>query len=518
MPVNWLRQTVYGVVDVRARLFPEDVALLIPSRDDPEDQLTVTYGELRSGAWRRAGRLRAVGIGAGTHVGIWSENSLDWLETWLACSLLGAVVVSLNPRLTVTEVEHQLEATDITHLFVGRSLTEGGAKIAGTDQRVTVLGFGAEQGLETTGDIELPFDPAPIDPDRVGLIQFTSGSTGLPKGAMAREGAIVGVGASCASRWLLRPTDRIYGVFSLAHNAGTVYTTMTAFTGGAQLILPEKPWGTEGLTLLELTGATFLPAVDTIVTDVLKSGRRPPAIRLVGGGLDPERSRALVDALDVEISNTYGQTEVTANVSVGDLRDPLEKRIETVGLPHSGNAWRIVDEAGRPVAAGEVGAIELDGWAKMKGYYGRPDDEQPFTEDGWVQTGDIGMVDEAGYISFLGRFKDIIRSGGENVAAYEIERALELHPDVVQAAVVPAADERYGEVPFAFITVRDEAVLSGEALRSFCGERLASFKVPKHYEFVESFPLTGPNKVAKTVLREQAAKRLEHAANDEVTA
>ncbi len=509
MPVNWLRQTVYGVVDVRARLFPDDVALLIPSPADPEDTRRVSYGELRAAAWRRAGRLTAAGVGAGTHVGIWSENTLDWMETWLACSLLGAVVVSLNPRLTVTEVEHQIDATDITHAFVGRTLTEGGSALVGADPGVRVFGWDTAQGLGTIGEEELPFDPAPIDPLRVGLIQFTSGSTGLPKGAMAREGAIVGVGASCASRWLLRPADRIYGVFSLAHNAGTVYTTMSAFTGGATLILPEKPWGTEGLALLEQTEATFLPAVDTIVTDVLKSGRRPPSVRLVGGGLDPERSRALVDALEVEISNTYGQTEVTANVSVGDLRDPLEKRIATVGLPHSGNEWRIVDEEGQAVGAGVVGAIELNGWAKMKGYYGKSEEDQPFTADGWVQTGDIGTVDEEGYISFLGRFKDIIRSGGENVAAYEIERALELHPDVVQAAVVPAADDRYGEVPFAFITVRDDATLTGESLRTFCRERMASFKIPKHYEFIDSFPLTGPNKVAKTVLREQAAERIE---------
>ncbi len=150
----------------------------------------------------------------------------------------------------------------------------------------------------------------------------------------------------------------------------------------------------------------------------------------------------------------------------------------------------------------------------MVGYYGRPDEEQPFTADGWVQTGDIGKVDEDGYISFLGRFKDIIRSGGENVAAYEIERALELHPDVVQAAVVPAADERYGEVPFAFITVRADRTLTGEELGAFCRERMASFKVPKHYEFVDSFPLTGPNKVAKTVLREQAAERIALTTND----
>ena len=508
MPANWLRQTVYGVVEVRARLFPDDVALLIPAADDPDYTKAVTYGALHAGAWRRAGQLSAVGIGPGAHVGIWSENSLDWMQTWLGCSLLGSTVVCLNTRLTSSEVGYQIDTTDVTHLFVGRTLTERAAGLAGGDGAVEMFGFRPEQGFPTLGDVELPFRPAPIDPDRAGLIQFTSGSTGLPKGAIAREGAVVGVGASCASRWLLRPTDRIYGVFSLGHNAGTVYTTMTAFTSGATLIMPERPWGSDGLTLLEKTGATFLPAVDTIVTDVLTSGRRPPAIRLVGGGLDPGRSRQLVEQLDVEISNTYGQTEVTANISVGDLRDPLERRIETVGLPHPGNAWRIVDEQGNTVEAGEVGAIELNGWAKMIGYYGRPDSEQPFTADGWVQTGDIGKVDEAGYISFLGRFKDIIRSGGENVAAYEIERTLELHPEVVQAAVVAAADDRYGEVPFAFVSVTGESVLDVENLRAFCRERMADFKVPKYYEFVQSFPLTGPNKVAKTVLAKDAAERV----------
>jgi fatty-acyl-CoA synthase len=228
-------------------------------------------------------------------------------------------------------------------------------------------------------------------------------------------------------------------------------------------------------------------------------------MRLVVGGFDQATARRIAKQLEVEVANTYGLTEVTANIAVGDLRDPLEVRIERIARPHPGTEVRILDEHGAPAEPGTQGELQVRGWNVMAGYYKIAADKQPFTDDGWVLTGDLCSIDEFGYVSFHGRLKDVIRSGGENVASFEIERFLESHPQVLQAAVVPAPHARFGEVPAAFVRLTPGATLSPDELIEFCRGKLATFKIPKYVEIVESFPLVGINKVSKPELRARAA-------------
>lgn len=504
MPLNWLHRTTYSVVETRARIFPQDTALIVPAAAGPGIR-SISYSELHAGILARARCLWGAGVRPGAHMGIWADNSVAWLECWLAASLIGAVTVALNPRLTAREAGELIAATDVTRLLAGR---RHAAEVAG-------LGAAAEHALSIDGAGELPpldeqdadYEPAAIDGSRVGLIQFTSGSTGMPKGVQLREGAVATVGACCADRWLLNPADRFFGVFSLAHNAGTTFSTMPAFVAGAALVLPASGWaGGAGAALIDRVGATVLPGVDTIVNDLLATEIRSAALRLVVGGFDKATTERVARELGVEVANTYGLSECTANVTTGDLRDSQQQRIDRIGLPHPGNRVRIAGEDGRELSAGARGEIQVTGWVKMTAYYGLPDEDQPFTADGWVRTGDLGSVDERGYVSFLGRSKDVIRSGGENVAAFEIERFLETHPGVLQAAVVPVPHARFGEVPFAFVRPRPGAEVTGEELEAFCRGRLATFKIPRRYELVDSFPQVGINKVSKPALRRRAAE------------
>jgi acyl-CoA synthetase (AMP-forming)/AMP-acid ligase II len=499
--LNWLRRTTYSVVETRARVYGTDVAVIKAGASlDP-----VTYAELHDGIRRRARMLAGAGVTRGTHVAIWADNSIAWLESWLANSLLGSVTVALNPRLTAREAGALLTSTDVTHVLSDASHAE--ALLTLERGTRTVLGLDDAPRLDSLEALDADFKPAGIDGDRIGLIQFTSGSTGLPKGVQLREGSIAALGACCADRWLLRPDDRFFGVFSLAHNAGTTFSTMPTFTAGAALILPSSGWARgAGAEVIERAGATVLPGVDTIVKDLLASGLRPRSLRLVVGGFDRATTARVAADLGVEVSNTYGLSECTANITVGDLRDSQSQRTDRIGLPHPGNRARIVGEDGTTLEPNTPGEIQVDGWVKMTSYYGLPDDQQPFSADGWVRTGDLGTIDEHGYISFLGRSKDVIRSGGENVAAFEIERFLETHPGVLQAVVVAAPHPRFGEVPYAFVLPEPGAEVTGEALADFCRGQLATFKIPKHWELVEHFPLVGINKVSKPALKLRAAE------------
>jgi fatty-acyl-CoA synthase len=510
--LNWLKQTPYSVVETRARIFPESVALLVPAAGGSEEIERITYGELERRAREAAGGLWATGVRAGTHLAIWADNSPAWVASWLGASLLGAVTVAINVRLTPREVGELIARNDVTHLLVaGRVIDSAVALVEAGGAPANVYALAAEGGanspLPPLPSADAPYEAVPIAGRRVGLIQFTSGSTGLPKGVQLREGAVAAMGACCASRWLLSPGDRVYGAFSLAHNAGSTYTTMAAFSAGAAMVLPATGWARgEGIAIAERAGATVLPGVDTIVTDLLASDRPPSRLRAVVGGFDSTAARRITEELEVEVSNTYGLTEMTANVSVGDLRDRRQIRIERIGLPHPGLSARIVDPDGEELPPGQQGEIQTDGWAKMESYFQVPAGQQPFTADGWLETGDLGSIDERGYLSFLGRTKDVIRSGGENVAAFEIERFLESHQGVLQAAVVASPDDRFGEVPCAFVKLRPGVTLGAEELSSFCQGQLAVFKVPKYYEFVDEFPLVGINKVSKADLRARAAE------------
>jgi fatty-acyl-CoA synthase len=512
LSLDWLTWTPYSVVEARARLGGQDPAVIVVDSD--ECVTTVTYRELHEGIRRRAGQLWSAGVRAGSHVGIWSENSVAWLEVWLATSLIGAVTVALNSHLKAREAAYLLRRNDVTHLLAGAALTSAASELQGVSDlgALRVLAMGSRIGeFDSLDDMPASsFKPASTDGDRTGLIQFTSGSTGMPKGAQLREGSVVTVGASLASRWLLRTDDRMFGIFAFAHGAGTTFTAMSTFTTGAAIVLPLDGWrGGSALELIDTTGVTVLPVVDTIVNDLLAAEVRLHSLRLVVGTVDPPATEQLMQDLGVDVVSSYGLTETTAAVVAGDIREPPDQRPRNVGRPYTGIEVRIVGPHGDAVEASDVvGEIQVRGWAEMRGYYGVARDEQPFTADGWVTTGDLGSLDARGYLTFHGRSKDIVRSGGENVSTFEIERMLETHPTVLQAVVVPVLHARFGEAPYAYVRLRPDAASDEDQLIEFCRQRMARFKVPRHVELIDNFPLVAANKVARAELKRRAGERI----------
>ena len=262
--------------------------------------------------------------------------------------------------------------------------------------------------------------------------------------------------------------------------------------------------------LMDREGVTVFPGIDAAVRDVVADARatgcRPQALRLVSTAADPTLFAAAAESLGCEVSNVFGLTESSPNVAVGDLDDPQELRIEWIGRPQPGLEVEIrsVDD-GRPLGPGDVGEIQVRGWSLMIGYHDDPAaTAATIGEDGFLATGDLGELNEDGYLRYRGRHKQMIKSGGENIAIGEVEEAMRSHPDVADAVLVPVPHERFAEVGFAFVRpVHDTVDL--DDVRAHLRERLANFKIPKYLEAVSDLPRTGSGKIDRLGLAERAA-------------
>jgi fatty-acyl-CoA synthase len=286
---------------------------------------------------------------------------------------------------------------------------------------------------------------------------------------------------------------------------------LSALVSGASVAIMSRWSADRAARTAQRTGVTVLIGVGTVLWDFLRSWERTgldSPIRLVATAETPGFCRQLHDALGAEITNVYGLTECSPTVALGDLRDPQEKRFQYIGRPHAGIQVRIVDDHGQLVAPEAAGEIQVLSWNRMIGYLGMSPDEQPFTDDGWLRTGDLGSLTSDGYLQFLGRIKDVVKSGGENVSALEVETFLKDHPSIVEAQIIGVEDAKWGEKVVAFVEFAPGSVLTQEELKEFCRSGLAAFKRPKEFIPVEQWPLTGSTKISKPGLRQRLASSL----------
>lgn len=500
----------------------------------------LNWNELAAGARLRARALHAAGVRGGDHVGIILGNGGDWLQLFYACALIGAVTVPVNTRFKTEELAFCLQQADVKLLltadtFLGIDFLELLQQVEpGLTQRLPGTALPVLEKVVVLGDRNLPgttswqdfieganraddagFDAAvrAVSSDDVLLIQYTSGTTSFPKGVMLSHGNMLGNAAAVAQRIGVQPEDRYFSIRPYFHVAGTTLSILVSLvTGCCLLTLPRFEVG-EALRMLDEERCTLTSGNDTIFLMLMgHPDFDRQRIHLRGGwaAAGPEVMQKIRDVMGVpSVCNAYGQSEASPNIAMSAWDDEFSLRAQGWALPHPGMEIRLVDPAtGAVVAAGEQGEIQARGWSVMKGYYKMPDaTARALSADGWLSTGDLGEMNADGRLRMVGRLKDMFRVGGENVAPAEVEEVLHSHPAVRMAQVVGVPDARLGEVPAAFVLLREDQQVETAELIAWCKSRCANFKVPRYMEIVDTFEnigMTGSSKVQKNKLRAHA--------------
>ena len=457
----------------------------------------LSYDDLFLKAKRTAGALQAMGIGRGDHVGILMGNDENWLALFYGAALIGAVTVPVNTRFKAPEIEYCVRQSDCKVLFYVPTFMK--QDFAHFIKDLPVGKIDVSRGLPS-GEL----DPVEVAPDDTLLMQFTSGTTAYPKGVMLSHEMMLRDAWEAGRRVGIRAEDRYFNCRPFFHVAGSTLSALMALGAGATLVtLPAFEAGA-ALEMMEGERCTLVSGNDTIFQMLMGHEDFPKRKLALRGGwaaAGPQTMRRIIDVLGAKhICAAYGLSEASPNVVMSDWREPEELRVQGLPLPLPGVEVRISEEK----------EIQVRGWNVMKGYYKNPEaTAKAFTPDGWLRTGDLGELTADGRLRMVGRLKDVFRVGGENVAPAEVEEALLAHPAVETAQVVGVPDARLGEVPCAYVTLKND--VSGEELLSGCKTRLAGFRVPRYLRIVsdfESIGMTASGKVQKAKLREHALREL----------
>jgi acyl-CoA synthetase (AMP-forming)/AMP-acid ligase II len=502
--------------------------LVLPWADDRPDDVAISF-DGRDHTWARwcervrrvAGALQAAGIRRGDRVALVDKNHPATVEVTLGAAMVGAAHAVVNWRLAADELAYVLADAGPRIVFVGAELLPAFEVVRhrlGTVDRVVVVG--AEQGQGSQDEYEAwlaaaaPVDPDPeVQPDDPALVLYTSGTTGFPKGAMLSHRGLVAHTRAVGQQFPMADGDRNLVAMPLFHVGGSCYTLIGLAAGVPTTMLREVAG--PALVKAVLDGATHAFLVPAVLAALVQAG--PAALgpmaglKVIGYGASPcplPVLRATMAAWpETDFLQVYGMTElsgVVLTLSPQAHRDAARPdRLSSAGRPIAGVELRVVDPAtgedADPAAGGEL-------WfrteQRMAGYLGNPEaTAQALTPDGWLRTGDVGRVDDGGFVSIVDRVKDMIITGGENVYGPEVERVLNEHPDVAESAVVGVPDEAWGEAVMAFVQPAPGATVDADELVAWSRERLAHYKCPRSVETVEALPRNATGKVLKTQLR-----------------
>ena len=536
-----LGETIGACFDRIVKRFGEREALIVRHQN-----IRWTYRELQRRTNNLAVALLRLGLNPGERIGIWSQNNAEWLLAQLATAKAGLILVNINPAYRGSELQYALNkvqcralilsprfkssnylemlqelAPELAHSKPGKLESAAFPSLSlvirlGEERTPGMLNFDALLSdaraselahLESVG-AALQFDD-PIN------IQFTSGTTGQPKGATLTHHNILNNGYFVGAAMQFSEVDRLCIPVPLYHCFGMVLGNLVCITHGATMVYPGESFDAEGvLSTIEAERCTALHGVPTMFIAMLEHPRFGQfdlvSLRtgmMAGAPCPVELMQKVIDRMHMrQVTIGYGMTETSPISFQSSMDDSIEHRVSTVGrvLPHL--EVKIVDEGGRIVPHGETGELLTRGYSVMRGYW---DDEARTRESidaaGWMHSGDLATIDAEGYCRIVGRSKDMIIRGGENIYPREVEEFLYRHPKIQDVQCVGVPDAKYGEELCACIILRPGMQSSAEEIRNFCRDQIAHYKVPRYVKFVDSFPMTVTGKVQKFLLRQQMA-------------
>jgi fatty-acyl-CoA synthase len=525
--VALIGQTIGDNLAATAARFPDREALVVPFQD-----VRLTYAQLDAAVDELARALMAAGIEPGDRVGIWSPNNAEWVVVQYATARMGAILVNLNPAYRTHEVAYALRQSGCRLLLAATEFKTSDYRAMVDEVRVDLPALERVVYLATSDWDELLTGAASVSDDELrerssGLqfddpinIQYTSGTTGFPKGATLSHHNILNNGWFIGEGCRYDERDRVCIPVPFYHCFGMVLGNLACTTHGAAMVIPAPAFDPEAtLRTVEEERCTSLYGVPTMFIaelahpDFHRFDLSSLRTGIMAGSPCPiEVMKQCVSAMHMEeVTICYGMTETSPVSTQTDADDPLDKRVGSVGRVHPHVEIKVVDPAtGRVVDRGGSGELCTRGYSVMLGYWEDAErTAEAIDEAGWMHTGDLATMDGEGYVNIVGRIKDMIIRGGENVYPREIEEFLYTHPDVVDVQVIGVPDERYGEEIMAWIKVRDGApALSVDDVRAFCQGRIAHFKVPRYVHVTDEFPMTVTGKVQKYKMRESAIELL----------
>ncbi|MBC7680155.1 MAG: AMP-binding protein [Pseudorhodobacter sp.] len=475
-----------------------------------------TYRELGEQVDRLARGLLQRGVVRGDRVAIWAPNCTEWVLVQHATARLGAILVTVNPAYRAHELAHVLRQS-------GARLLVSAPAFKGSDYRAMVVEVAPDLDAVYLGTAEweallVDGDPLPdlgLSPDDPINIQYTSGTTGFPKGATLSHRNILGNGFLVGQGCGYTEADRICVPVPFYHCFGMVMGNLAALTHAACVVIPAPSFDPRAtLAAVQAERCTSLYGVPTMfiaeLPDLPAYDVSSLRTGIMAGSPCPVEVMKRVQQFMPEVTIAYGMTETSPVSTQTRADDSLERRVSTVGRVHPHLTVKVVDPTtGEVVERGTPGELRTGGYSVMLGYWEDPEKTaEALDAEGFMHTGDLAVMDADGYLSIVGRIKDLVIRGGENVYPREVEEFLYTHPDVVDAQVVGVPDVRYGEELCAWVRVRPETTLTPDELREWCRGKLAHYKVPRYVRFTDEFPMTVTGKVQKFKMRDTSVAEL----------
>jgi len=540
-----LGQTIGDMLNEIAERYPDNEAIV-----SPHQNVRLTYRQFREAADQVARGLMALDVNKGDRVGIWAMNYAEWIIVQFATAKIGAIMVNINPAYRTFELEYCLKQSEIKLLILqgrfktsdyvgmfyetcpeayesrpGRILSEKFPFL----KTVVFMGNIPYNGMYQWDDLlskaesisqdELVEREKSLDFDDAINIQYTSGTTGYPKGVVLTHHGVLNNGYIIGEGMGFTEKDRLCIPVPFYHCFGMVLSNMACVSHGATMVIPGPAFDPgEVLRTIEAERCTAVHGVPTMFIaelrhpDFAKYDLRSLRTGIMAGSPCPiETMKEVATKMHMsEVVIVYGQTELSPGVTMTTTRDPLEKRVTTVGRVFPHTEIKIIDpETKKIIPRGEIGEICARGYMTMRCYYNNPTaTRQTKDEHGWVHTGDLGSFDPEGFVHIEGRLKDMVIRGGENISPREIEEFLHQHPKIADVYVIGVPDEKYGEELMAWIKLEEGASLTEDEIRAYADGKIARYKIPRYYAFVDSFPITVSGKIQKFKMREMGIEML----------